>query len=190
MQVLSEIDADIVALEEVVCLEGKAREDHQARYIAEELGYHVELGENRQHREVSEYRRVWSMPMCMLAKDFGLSDVGLAKICEKHHIPRAPVGHWVHVERGHHPEQTPLPDIEDADLDVVNITIREKSLDILGQNLDPQVQAMLVPAVIAVQSDRIISHPLILKKLLAHPRKDAGFVAPQRGEAPVASQSL
>ena len=50
VQVLSEIDADIVALQEVVCVEGKAREDHQARYIAEALGYHVELGENRQHK--------------------------------------------------------------------------------------------------------------------------------------------
>ena len=50
VKVLSEINADIVALQEVVCVEGKAREDHQARYIAEELGYHVELGENRQHK--------------------------------------------------------------------------------------------------------------------------------------------
>src|SRR5581483_11702250 len=46
-EVLSEIDADIVALQEVVCLEGKRREEHQAQYIAEELGYHAELGENR-----------------------------------------------------------------------------------------------------------------------------------------------
>jgi len=117
-----------------------------------------------------------------LAKEFGLSDVGLAKICEKHDIPRPPVGHWVRVERGYDPEQTPLPDIEDAKLDLVRITIREKPLDILGQNLDPQVQAMLVPAVIAVQSDRSISHPLVVrtKKLLAHPRKDErGLLLPK-----------
>jgi hypothetical protein len=123
--------------------------------------------------------------MRTLAKEFGLSDVGLAKICEKHHIPRPPVGHWVRVERGHHPEQTPLPDIEDAKLDVVNITIREKSLDILGHNLDPQVQAMFVPAVIAVQSDRVISHPLVLrtKKLLTRPRKDErGSLLPKEGK--------
>jgi len=50
VRVLSEIDADIVALQEVVCVEGKAREDHQARYIAEKLGYHMKLGENRQHK--------------------------------------------------------------------------------------------------------------------------------------------
>jgi hypothetical protein len=123
--------------------------------------------------------------MRTLAKEFGLSDVGLARICEKHHIPRLPVGHWVRVERGYDPEQTPLPDIEDAKLDLVSITIREKPLDILGQNLDPQVQAMLVPAVIAVQSDRPISHPLVVrtKKLLAHVRKDErGLLLPKDGK--------
>lgn len=49
-QVLSEMDADIVALQEVVCREGKNRGDQQAAYLAEELGYHAELGENRKHR--------------------------------------------------------------------------------------------------------------------------------------------
>lgn len=49
-QVLREIDADIVALQEVVSLEGKTREHNQARYIVEELGYHAELGENRRYK--------------------------------------------------------------------------------------------------------------------------------------------
>jgi hypothetical protein len=131
------------------------------------------------------YLRVWSTPMRTLAKEFGLSDVGLAKICEKHHVPRPLVGHWVRVERGYHPDNPPLPDIEDAKLDVVNITIREKPLDKLGQNLGPQVQAMLVRAVNAVQSDRLISHPLVLrtKKLLANPRNDErGLLFPKEGK--------
>ena len=38
--------------------------------------------------------------MRALAKECGLSDVGLAKICEKHQIPRPPMGYWVRVERG------------------------------------------------------------------------------------------
>lgn len=50
VDVLREIDADIVALQEVVCLEGKDRASHQARYAAEQLGLHAELGENRRHR--------------------------------------------------------------------------------------------------------------------------------------------
>jgi len=131
------------------------------------------------------YRRVWSTPMRTLAKEFGLSDVGLAKICEKHQIPRPPVGHWARVERGYDPETIPLPDLTDTRLDVVNIIVREKPLDALAQNLDPQVRAMLVPAAIVVQSDRLISHPLVLrtKKLLAHPTKDErGLLLPKEGK--------
>jgi endonuclease/exonuclease/phosphatase family metal-dependent hydrolase len=48
--VLNEIDADIVALQEVVCVEGQTRQDHQARYLAHELEAHVEFGENRRHK--------------------------------------------------------------------------------------------------------------------------------------------
>lgn len=29
------------------------------------------------------YEQVWEMPMSQLAKEYGLSDVGLAKICKK-----------------------------------------------------------------------------------------------------------
>jgi endonuclease/exonuclease/phosphatase family metal-dependent hydrolase len=49
--VLREVDADVVALQEVVSLESDAsREAHQARFIAEELGCRFHLGENRKHR--------------------------------------------------------------------------------------------------------------------------------------------
>lgn len=50
VQVLSEIDADIVALQEVVCVEGRVQQHHQARYVAEQLGFYSELGENRRHK--------------------------------------------------------------------------------------------------------------------------------------------
>lgn len=45
--VLREIDADVIALQEVVCGSGICREDDQGRFLAEELGLHYELGENR-----------------------------------------------------------------------------------------------------------------------------------------------
>lgn len=47
---LREIDADIIALQEVVCRDGRRAYDHQARYVAEELGFHAEIGENRRYR--------------------------------------------------------------------------------------------------------------------------------------------
>ncbi|HEX7999668.1 MAG TPA: endonuclease/exonuclease/phosphatase family protein [Pyrinomonadaceae bacterium] len=46
-RVLRETKADIVALQEVLSVEGRERERHQARFLAEELGMHYEIGENR-----------------------------------------------------------------------------------------------------------------------------------------------
>jgi len=48
VDVLKEVDADIIALQEVLSQEGGAVEENQARYIADALGYHYTLGENRQ----------------------------------------------------------------------------------------------------------------------------------------------
>lgn len=49
--VLRELDADVIALQEVVSVESdSSREAHQARFIAEALGCQFHLGENRKHR--------------------------------------------------------------------------------------------------------------------------------------------
>ncbi|MFN2453170.1 MAG: endonuclease/exonuclease/phosphatase family protein [Pyrinomonadaceae bacterium] len=47
-RVLREVDADIVALQEVLSVGGKRPEDDQARFLAEELGYEFCVGENRE----------------------------------------------------------------------------------------------------------------------------------------------
>jgi endonuclease/exonuclease/phosphatase family metal-dependent hydrolase len=46
-EVLREIDGDIIALQEVLSIEGKKPEDHQAHFIAHELGFHYRIGETR-----------------------------------------------------------------------------------------------------------------------------------------------
>lgn len=46
-RVLEELDADIIALQEVVSLRVPDRRKDQARYIADVLGFHFHLGENR-----------------------------------------------------------------------------------------------------------------------------------------------
>jgi endonuclease/exonuclease/phosphatase family metal-dependent hydrolase len=50
VEVLREVDADIIALQEVLSIEGKNRKDHQARFIAEELCLDYRIGENRRLR--------------------------------------------------------------------------------------------------------------------------------------------
>ena len=46
-EVLREIDGDIIALQEVLTIEGKKTQDHQACFIAREMGFHYRIGENR-----------------------------------------------------------------------------------------------------------------------------------------------
>ena len=49
------------------------------------------------------YERVWTTPVHRLAKEFGYSDVGLAKLCHKHQIPTPGLGYWRRLELGHRP---------------------------------------------------------------------------------------
>ncbi|WP_143029290.1 hypothetical protein [Rhodoferax sp. OV413] len=62
------------------------------------------------------YRRVWATPVRTLAKEFGISDVGLAKVCRKNHIPLPPVGHWMKVQHGKAVSQPALPPLEAKEL--------------------------------------------------------------------------
>lgn len=55
------------------------------------------------------YDRVWSTPMSRLAKEFDISDVGLAKSCRKNGIPTPPVGYWAKKAHGKAPARPPLP---------------------------------------------------------------------------------
>jgi len=53
-QVLKQISADIIALQEVVDMDKEALERNQVRAIADELGVDFRIGENRRQRPVAE----------------------------------------------------------------------------------------------------------------------------------------
>ncbi|MDR0534143.1 MAG: hypothetical protein LBH01_09320 [Verrucomicrobiales bacterium] len=55
------------------------------------------------------YQRIWSTPATKLAKEFGISDVALAKICKKFNIPKPGLGHWARKAVGQLITQLPLP---------------------------------------------------------------------------------
>ena len=55
------------------------------------------------------YEKVWSISMVKLSKEYGLSDVGLAKICKKYNIPRPPRGYWARKAAGYNVKRLPLP---------------------------------------------------------------------------------
>jgi len=67
------------------------------------------------------YDLVWSKPMIHLAKELGVSDVALHKICRKHNIPNPPLGWWAKKAAGKTVEQIPLPEVESDRPDAIYI---------------------------------------------------------------------
>jgi hypothetical protein len=63
------------------------------------------------------YKRVWVTPISRLSKEFGISDVGLAKICRKLNIPRPERGYWAKLEFGKTPKIPRLPTLRAGEPD-------------------------------------------------------------------------
>src|SRR6185369_13592044 len=61
------------------------------------------------------YELVWSRPMSGLAKEFGISGTGLAKICDRLLIPYPPRGHWAKAQAGRQGEPPALPPAPETD---------------------------------------------------------------------------
>lgn len=55
------------------------------------------------------YSLAWSKPMTQVARDFGISDRALAKICVKRQVPVPPRGYWARKSAGQSVQQPPLP---------------------------------------------------------------------------------
>ncbi len=63
------------------------------------------------------YNEVWATPMQKLAKHYGLSDRGLAKICLKLNIPVPPRGYWAKKASGQKVIQAKLPPLKEGQRD-------------------------------------------------------------------------
>jgi hypothetical protein len=54
------------------------------------------------------YKKVWAKPVSQVAKEYGISDVGLAKICRKLRVPLPGVGYWQQKWAGYNVRIPPL----------------------------------------------------------------------------------
>ena len=76
VEVLREVDADIIALQEVVSIDKGSPEKHQARFIAEELKLAYCVGETRQHRGGAYGNVILSRFPLVSTSSYDLSVVG------------------------------------------------------------------------------------------------------------------
>ena len=127
------------------------------------------------------YNAVWEKPVRTLAREWGMSDVGLAKACRKHGIPLPRVGHWAKVAVGRGSPKPPLtgnPDVE--------ITF-SGAPSLKRPKLTEQEKQKLAPALRAASLTTSSSQPLATahwtkKTLTALNKKPdpSGFLHPQK----------
>lgn len=128
------------------------------------------------------YEKVWTSPLRKLAPQFGLSDVGLAKICKRHSIPLPGLGYWTRVQFGKHPKREPLPQLEKTARNQLEIVIQPTPANAILKDVNSMVK--VEPVQIQLSDTEPISHPLAIRtqKLLSHATKnERGLLIPKNG---------
>jgi hypothetical protein len=120
--------------------------------------------------------------MRKLAKEFGLSDVGLSKLCRRHEIPLSHQGHWTRILFGQSPKRIPLPPQKEGEKEAIVITATKY------RACEPPKDTIPKPKLtIEVAEDREIRHPFIVRtrRLFRSTSKDQrGILFPKDGTAP------
>lgn len=119
------------------------------------------------------HQLVWKMPMMHLAKEYGISGNGLAKICVRLRLPYPARGHWAKVAAGSPPRTIPLPKIgpdtpasvEIKSTEAPSVRRGDKLLDALPLPLRRILTSVHVSARLAQP------HPIVAKWLEDHERR-------------------
>jgi hypothetical protein len=127
------------------------------------------------------YEKVWTNPMRKLAKEFGISDVGLSKLCRRHDIPLPGMGYWTRVQFGKSTKRVPLPPQKEKEKDTIVISPTEYRACEPPRNTTPKPKLT-----VDVAEDREIKHPFAVRtrRLFRSTSKDQrGILYPKEGIA-------
>lgn len=105
------------------------------------------------------YEQVWSQPMRRLAPTYGISDVGLSKICRKLQVPTPPVGYWQKKEFGHDVERPPLPKLDEE----------EEHQSVKLNEVVPQTNRPLSEVEVLIHAERQDDHRIVIPEQLDAP---------------------
>jgi len=85
------------------------------------------------------YEKVWMTAVSRLAGEFGMSDVGLRKVCIRYEIPLPPLGYWAKKQHGKKVKKAPLPKLDTPDEEVIEFWLPEE-----GNEVQPVAAATVV----------------------------------------------
>lgn len=116
------------------------------------------------------YEKVWSMPVVKVAKEYGVSDVAIAKTCRKLQVPVPGRGYWAKKAHGYIVPRKPLPKLKEP------VVISRNTPPILAASplspalhLDDKVEFDRIDALATsgkfafVQNRKALRHPLVVK---------------------------
>lgn len=108
------------------------------------------------------YDEVWADPVTVVAGRYGLSDVGLAKICRKLAIPLPTRGYWAMVKAGRIMKKTALPKLKNSRIETLPLT--RLAPDVVEARTEAKVKATSLRKTvreIPVPGELLDPHPLI-----------------------------
>ena len=108
------------------------------------------FNDHRQTKTVQRqalYEQVWAQPMTKVAKEYGISDVALAKICKKLNVPYPWRGYWRRKETGKAVKQLPLPPNADPRKQTATIqkTIQPEAVAHMSEDTSQRITAEQAP---------------------------------------------
>ncbi len=131
------------------------------------------------------YEKVWTLPLRKLAPEFGVSDVGLAKLCKRHSIPLPGLGYWTRVQFGKATKRIPLPPLEKTIKNQTEIAIQPTPANRIIKDLNGGSKAETIR--VQLSDNEPVSHPFAIRtqKLLSHATKnERGLLVPKNGFVP------
>ncbi|TXL66882.1 hypothetical protein [Zeimonas arvi] len=108
------------------------------------------------------YAEVWTDPMTVVAERYGLSDVGLAKLCKRYAIPVPSRGYWAKVKAGRIMGRPPLPALPPsvpATTTLTPLSTEQRKKRTVARNTVKRVKASYPK--IEVPADLVAPHPLV-----------------------------
>jgi hypothetical protein len=114
------------------------------------------------HEEL--YESVWSTPATKLAKEFGISDVALGKICKKLNIPKPYPGYWQQLAAGRRVHKEKLPPFKQGVPEMTYIYPHQPAVPFLPENPEvmAQIQQESQPANSIIVAETLRgAHPLV-----------------------------
>ena len=112
------------------------------------------------------YNEVWTDPVTVVAERYGISDVGLAKICRKYAIPLPERGYWARIKSGQTVKRTRLPKLKQEG--AVSIALKRVPSEMLQAKQEVKRQSISARQSLGktvVPLELIDPHPLVATAL-------------------------